>query len=224
LKIFLDGHGFSFRSGLEDYRDIAGDYINTWGLYDDTMFEQAQKRVEILQRQARPFAFSIATIGAHSPSGHVTSTCRQNLEQGELSEMQFAVKCAGYQIKTFLADLKRKGLLENTIVAIQSGHLVMLNEHSSELNRMHRMNYFSISGEGIVPSVMKREAAMFDVFPTLLEALGMKLPGGRAGIGVSLFNGGPNLVETYGEDKLNGMLRRDWLLSRKLWGDVSPEI
>jgi phosphoglycerol transferase len=62
---------------------------------------------------------------------------------------------------------------------------------------------------------------MFDVFPTLLQALGMELPGGRAGIGVSLFAKEPNLVETYGQDKLDGMLRRDWMLSRKLWGDAS---
>ncbi len=219
MALFLNGHNFSFRSGLADYREIAGDYINTWGLYDDTLFELSEKRIEALQDQNKPFAFSIATIGGHAPNGHVTRTCRQNLDQGELSEMQFAIKCTGYHIKTFLAHLAQRGLLENTIVAIQSDHLIMENEHSRELNRKRRMNYFSMSGDGIAPAVINREAAMFDVFPTLLQALGMNLPGGRAGIGVSLFAKERNLVETYGEDKLSGMLRRDWMLSRKLWGD-----
>jgi phosphoglycerol transferase len=221
IATFVDGHKFAHRSGFEDYREIAGDYRNVWGLYDDTLFEQAEKRIEILQKQDKPFAFSMATIGGHAPSGHVTRTCREKLDQGELSDMQFAIKCTGYHIKTFLGLLKQKGFLENTIVAIQSDHLIMENEHSGELNSKSRMNYFSISGDGIEPAVIKREAAMFDVFPTLLQALGMELPGGRAGIGVSLFAKEPNLVETYGQDKLDGMLRRDWMLSRKLWGDAS---
>lgn len=219
IGTFLDSHNFSFHSGLAEYRDIAGDYLNTWGLYDDTLFDLAEKRIEILQKQDKPFAFSMATIGGHAPSGHVTRTCRQNLEQGELSDMQFAIKCTGYHIKNFLAHLKQKGLLENTLVAIQSDHLIMENEHSGELNTKPRMDYFSISGDGVAPAVIKREAAMFDVFPTLLQELGMELPGGRAGLGVSLFAKEPNLVETYGVDKLDGMLRRDWMLSRKLWGD-----
>ncbi|MEP9374017.1 sulfatase-like hydrolase/transferase [Mesorhizobium sp. KR1-2] len=216
---FLDEHKYSFRSGLADYREIAGDYLNTWGLYDDTLFELAEKRIDVLQKQDKPFAFSMATIGGHAATGHATRTCRENLLQGELSEMQFAIKCTGYHIKAFLAHLKQRGLLENTLVAIQSDHLIMENEHSRELNSKRRMNYFSISGDGIAPAVLKREAAMFDVFPTLLQELGMELPGGRAGLGVSLFAKEPNLVETYGVDKLDGMLRRDWMLSRKLWGD-----
>ena len=53
-----------------------------------------------------------------------------------------------------------------------------------------------------------RYFAPFDMFPSLLESLGMKLAGHRAGLGVSVFapKSEPTLLEQMGRDRLNDQL------------------
>lgn len=146
------------------------------------------------------------------------------MDIGTLSPMQFSIKCTAYHITSFLKQLEDEGLLENTIVLVQSDHFVMGNEHSEELDTKKRANFFSLSGPDIQPVIIDREAAMFDIYPTILEAMGMELKNGKAGIGVSLLSKEQNLTEIYGEEKLNSMIRKDRLLGEMLWQGYGKEM
>lgn len=224
LGAYLDSHHFNRTTHFDDYKNLAGDYTSYWGLYDDTLLGLAEKRIEELHQKEQPFAFFMATIGGHASSGFPTRSCQKNIEQGNLSRMQFAIKCSGYHIQKTIATLRSKGLLKNTILVIHNDHLIMDNPHSDELNKFNRMNYFTVIGDTIKPRIIKREAAMFDLFPTILELLDMNLPEGRAGVGRSLFNSTPNMMEQLGQEKLNEVIRRDLFLRKKIWNEKRPEI
>lgn len=224
LGIYLDNHHFNRSTHFEDYAQLVDDYTNVWGLYDDTLMDLAEKRIEELHQQKQPFAFFMATIGGHASSGFPTQTCKQNMQQDNLSDMQFAIKCSGYHIQKTIETLRQKSLLENTIVIVHNDHLIMENQHFDELNKFNRMNYFTVVGNEIKPQIIKREATMLDLFPTILELLGMKLPEGRAGIGRSLLNPNKNLIEELGHDRLNQAIRKDRSLRQKLWDEKRAEL
>ena len=217
IGAYLDSHNFSKRSGLEDYEHLVGDYRAQFGLYDDDLFDIATDRIRELANSEQPYSLVIQTITGHSAVGFTTKTCRENLKQGTLTEMQFAIWCSGYHIEKFLAQLEQEGLLENTLVLVQSDHFLMDNEHSDELNSKKRANFFSLSGPDIEPIIIEREAASFDAYPTILEVLGMPLDKGRAGLGVSLLSDEKTLVEIYGVDQLSSIVAKDRLLGELLW-------
>ncbi|WOC14911.1 sulfatase-like hydrolase/transferase [Pseudochrobactrum sp. MP213Fo] len=221
MKPFLDTHNFSYISGLLDYNNDAGSYLNSWGLFDDTLFEQAEIRIRKLHEAGRPYAFSVATISAHFPDGHPTKSCDAALEGHGLPPILYAVKCTGYEIERFLNNLREEGYLKNTIIVIVSDHLMMKNQFTNELDKTDRMNYFTVLADDIQPQLIKRDAAMFDVFPTILDLLGFPLKDGRAGLGVSLLSDYPTLVEEYGLTAVNDFIRNDKLLAYKAW--MKPE-
>ncbi|MGU3575803.1 sulfatase-like hydrolase/transferase [Brucellaceae bacterium C25G] len=224
LGAYLDSHPFNRTTHYENYEQLAVDYNSYWGLYDDTLMELAESRIEELYKDHQPFAFFMATIGGHASTGFPTRTCEENLPHGNLTGMQYAIKCSGYHIQKTIDALREKGLLENTIVVVHNDHLIMDNPHSDELNRFNRMNYFAVVGDGIKPQVIKREAAMFDLFPTVLELLGMPLQEGRAAVGRSLFNSKKNMMEELGHDKLNEIISKDRALRDKMWNEKRAAI
>ena len=65
---------------------------------------------------------------------------------------------------------------------------------------------------------------MIDIYPTLLEALGYRLEGGRANMGVSLFAADQNLTERLGLGALNEAVQGNYRLQEYLWdGAVQTE-
>lgn len=217
MATFLKTHGFDYASGLSNFVGIVGSYRNSWGLYDDTVFAQAEQRIRNLNTSSEPFAFSVGTIAGHFPDGHPTKACLQKFGKSDLPPILLAVKCTGYEIDNFLTNLRQDGLLKNTIVVIVSDHLMMKNQFTDELDTKERMNYFVVLEDGLRPKVVKREAAMFDVFPTVLDLLGFPLENGRAGVGVSLLSEHKTLVEQFGIEVVNTFIRNDRLLARKAW-------
>ncbi len=218
MTTFLKNHQFDQAYGVHNI-EAPGDYRNDWGHYDDTVFEQAQKRVRWLKKSGNPYVLSVATITAHFPNGHPTRSCEQAFPNNKLPQILFSVKCTGYEINRFIKTLRHEGLLENTVVVIVSDHLMMKNDYEEQLKQKQRLNYFVVIGDNIRPQLLERQAAMFDVFPTLLDLLGFSLPDGRAGLGVSLLSENKTLFEQYGAGKINDQIGGDRLLARKIWAE-----
>ncbi len=219
MEPFLKSHQFSAASGLAEHSAIAGEYRNGWGLYDDTLLSIATGRVRDLAANKKPYMLSIATIGAHFPAGNPTRSCAEANIRQSLPDILYAVKCSGFEIERFVTTLREEGLLENTLLVIVSDHLMMKAEFDEELNTKDRMNFALVLGEGIKPAKITRDAAMFDMMPTMLDLLGFDLRDGRAGLGVSLLSGQKTLAEQYGYSKLDTFIENDTLLAHKAWLD-----
>lgn len=216
MDAFLESHQFDLSSGVHNI-ETASDYLNDWGHYDDTLLAYAHERVRALNKAGKPYVMSVATVAAHFPDGHPTQSCERAFPNNQLPQILFSVKCTGFEISKFIKGLRQEGLLKNTVVVIVSDHLMMKNDYEEQLNQKERLNYFVALGDHIRPQLLERKAAMFDVFPTLLDLLGFSLPDGRAGLGVSLLSENKTLFEQYGADKINGRISADRLLAQKIW-------
>ena len=64
---------------------------------------------------------------------------------------------------------------------------------------------------------MNRHFTQVDIFPTLVEALGYEIQGGRLGLGTSLFSKRKTLTEELGETTLNQELKKKNSLYESLW-------
>lgn len=215
---FLSQHGYDELLGREELQDRAGDYLNEWGLYDDTLLSAAEEKLEALAKLDRPYVLSLLTIGEHFPEGYPTKDCVDEFGDQYAEQMLLAVKCTGYGVRKFLRSARKRSLLENTVVVVMSDHLAMRNALSQQLDQNDRMNYFVALGSEAGRGVRVKDATTFDIYPTLLELLGFDLRDQRAGLGVSLLSEDANLVEKYGEDTLNTMIRYGYGLGRMMWG------
>lgn len=220
---FLSRHGYQVTGALEQYKDIVGDYLNEWGLYDDTLFQIAEKRVEQLQKGQKPFLMTILTVGGHFPEGHPSKTCIDKFGPSDLDGILFSAKCTGFHVEKFLKNLQREGLLDNTVVVVMSDHFVMQNSVLSRLKQHERMNYFTIVADDLPPSIVTKQSTMLDVFPTVLQLMGFDVPDDKAGLGVSLISNKQTLAEALGDDVLNNYIKYDKALTRQLWRPINMD-
>ncbi|KQV66197.1 sulfatase-like hydrolase/transferase [Rhizobium sp. Root1220] len=215
---YLHGHGFKNAFGYDELAIAGKSPPNAWGLDDEDVFGFAFREIERLSKSARPFDLTLTTLGGHSPSGYVSRSCktRPEIMKHESDTMQ-AFACTNRLTEEFVQRLSNAGLLENTVVVIQSDHLAMRNEISRKLQSEKRHNTFIVIAEGLAGKTSSVGATMIDAYPTILEALGYTLPDHRAGLGVSLLSDRKPLMEAFGLNELNKAIVSDTALRDRLW-------
>ncbi|GHB14386.1 sulfatase-like hydrolase/transferase [Salinicola rhizosphaerae] len=219
---FYNGHGFDTVLGRDELADkVAPDYLNDWGLYDDTLFDLAEERIRRLHDSGQPYAFFGLTLAAHPPFGNPAKSCLEHQGPFDGTDMLYSVKCTGWLVKNFIDRLDREGLLDNTLVVVSSDHLSMKNSAWEDLIAEDRQNTLMMLGNGLRPEIIERPSTMVDVLPTVLEAMGYEIPDHRAGLGSSLFSNQPTLVERYSLDEVNRRMRSENLLQERLWQGVN---
>lgn len=219
---FYRGHGFDTVLGRDELEDKAPEgYINDWGLYDDTLFDLAEKHIRKLHDSEQPYAFFGLTLAAHPPFGNPSQSCIDNQGPFDGTDILYSVKCTGWLVKNFIDRLDAEGLLDNTLIVVASDHLSMKNSAWEDLIAEERENTLIMLGNDLHARVIERPASMIDVMPTVLEAMGYTIPDHRAGLGVSLFSPSPTLVERYSLEEMNRRLRDENRLQERLWNGVN---
>lgn len=222
-RLFLEQHGFSSLWGERELMDqVPKNYVNRWGLYDDSLFEIAREQIRRHQRERRPFVFSVLTLSAHFPNGYPAQSCEA--EQGVFDGENFlySVECSGRLIAQFVETLQREQLLDNTVVVIMSDHLAMKNSHWDRLVSRPRTNTLIVLDRAQTARRLDRPGSTLDVFPTLLELAGYRVqPAGRAGLGVSLLGAESTLVESMGASALDDAIKSNAPLSQLIWAGAT---
>jgi phosphoglycerol transferase len=214
---FLRSHRYDRAMGLHEYPGYSGPF-SEWGAYDDGLYDFALGEVKRLREAGEPFYFTLTTNGGHFPNGVVSPECGGDPERNENRlPLVAALDCTNRLTGRFIDRLEKAGLLENTIVVLQSDHLMMLNPLDAKLDAHSRRNLFIAFGPGVPQAESDRPASMVDVYPTLLELLGYSLPEHRAALGVSLLSDKPTLIEELGKDELDHSIGTDMHLARSLW-------
>lgn len=220
INSFLVTHGFSRVVGMaEDARWAGSDERNIWGLNDGVLFAEARAEISRLQAAGDPFFLALLTTATHGPDGFADPACGPRPESG--SGLPLAIACTAQHLTALLAEIDRMGLGEDTIIAVMSDHLAMPNTLRDEMRTLgvHRDNLFFMTGDGIAPQIYDRPATTLDIFPTLLEAMGYRLAGNRANLGVSLLSGQPTLNESLGREQLDRALSLDTTLQERIWAE-----
>ncbi len=185
---FFATHKFSAVYGKEELIPKLKDknYLNAWGLYDDSTFEFALKDYNRLKSQNRPFALFIMTLDTHHPDGHLSKTCKDfgiKYKDGS-NPILNAVKCSDYLIANLIKKIQ-KSMGRDTIIVLASDHLAKKNTATHILNRLKRRDLLLIYDPAKEPKVIDKRATTLDIAPTLLSLMNIKTD---YGLGRNIFS------------------------------------
>jgi phosphoglycerol transferase len=186
---FLRDHGYQEIYGREEWihRGIPSSRMNAWGLGDADLFAEVERKVEELRSTSTPFLVTVLTVGTHHPSGFLDEKCRSL----GYSDFEGAVECTSREV----AELIRHGIdrswLDGANIVILGDHLSMKNTSYAKLDRIRERTIFNlfISKERFVARL--DTVTHFDMLPTMLDFIGLEVPGGRMGLGRSAFGPAP---------------------------------
>ncbi|MBR4282623.1 MAG: LTA synthase family protein, partial [Clostridia bacterium] len=182
------------------------DYREWWGFEDEKLFTFAKEELTRLSMENKPFNFTMLTADTHFPNGYKCRLCKENHDE------QYAnvLECSSKQVASFVEWIKTQDFYKNTTIIICGDHLTMDSDFLSGVDDDYvRTNYNCIINSAVTTQKQNnRKFGSFDMFPTTLAAMGVKIKGERVGLGTNLFSNQKTLTEEYGFDVLNNELKK----------------
>lgn len=198
LGKFFASHGFSSVQDRNDLMKLVDDpdYVNGWGLYDDTLFNFADLALDELNKQDEPYALFLSTMDTHHPGGHPSKVCDGFVYGDGANSILNAVACSDRLVSDFVNGILESKYAENLVIAIASDHLAMRNTATDLLDSVDaRRNLFMVIDPQTKGVLVEDRGSMLDVGTTLLPFLGFE---GRIGLGRDLQHE-PTLLATYSD-------------------------
>lgn len=214
---YADKRQYFTEHGEYDIRDykymlanklIPADYKVNWGVEDEKVFEYVKEEILRLEDGDAPFCIQITTADTHFPDGYLCRLCE------DTSDIQYenVLLCSDRQISDFVKWLQEQECYENTTIILSGDHLTMDQNYinNKEISQDYKRRVYTtiINSACHYDLGYDREFAVFDLYPTTLAAMGVKVEGDRLGLGVNLYSDIPTLVEKMGLDKLNSELEK----------------
>ncbi len=185
---------------------LPEDYREWWGFEDEKLFAFAKEELIHLSKENKPFNLTMLTADTHFPNGYKCSLCKDTYKE------QYAnvLACSSKQVASFVEWIKAQDFYKNTTVIICGDHLTMDSDFLSGVDEEYvRTNYNCIINSAVTTQKQNnRQFGSFDMFPTTLAAMGVKIKGDRLGLGTNLFSNKKTLTEEYGFDVLNEELKK----------------
>lgn len=171
---FLSAHSYDRVLGRDSLReDIADpDYLNGWGLYDDSLFRLAAEEFSRLADSQRPFNLTLLTVDTHHPTGNPSRSCKPYAPQD--NSILDAVHCTDYLVGEFLDRISRHPAYANTVVVLVSDHLAMPNEALPLIPEDYERRLFFTVLNAERPLHPQQQSQPVDLAPTLLSAMGVQ--------------------------------------------------
>jgi|WetSurMetagenome_2_1015567.scaffolds.fasta_scaffold54029_2 phosphoglycerol transferase MdoB-like AlkP superfamily enzyme len=172
---FFNAHHYNEILGYDEIvtpKILTEKYTKNWGLYDDTLFEVAQKKYHELAAKNQPFVLTLATIDSHPPKGEPSKSCPN---YNSNSTILNAVHCTDYLLGQFIKNIKESPAYKNTLIVILSDHLAMKND----ADHLYPKN---IADRKLLAFVLNSEyqkkidisGAHFDISHTILDLMEIK--------------------------------------------------
>lgn len=183
-------HGFSEVLGLEELLPKQKDknYINGWGLYDDTLFDIVYKRFIELSNKGEKFGLFTLTLDTHSPNGHISKSSKTQIFKDGSNAILNAVASSDYLLSKFINKIINSKYANNTIIVLVSDHLSLKNSAYDKLNTMikitrhskktkiKRTNLFMIIDPSVkTSSKINLFGTTLDIAPTFFPFIGYNL-------------------------------------------------
>ncbi len=182
---------------------IPKGYKEFWGFEDDKLYEFAKREIVRLNETGKPFNFVMETADTHFPGyiGKNTPTPRDN-------QYSNAIAYSASQTVEFVRWIQEQPFYENTTIVIIGDHISMDPKYFKGWDENYVRTTFNLiinpaESVGTVDKTItqNRYWANFDMFPTILASIGVKIDGNRLALGTNLFSGEKTLFERSG----NGM-------------------
>lgn len=181
------------------------DYNNWWGFEDYELFEFAKEELIDLASREEPFNLTMLTVDTHFEDGFLSNKCYPKFG----NHHKDVIYCNDGMINNFLQWVKEQDFYENTTIVIVGDHLTMDVDFFDEYDSNYtRTVYNTIINSAVETNNSKNRTFMtFDMFPTVLTAMGVKYDGDRLGLGTDLFSDSKTLAEEYGYEYVNDELK-----------------
>lgn len=183
---FLQDHHYDEAYGREEWlkSGVEGKAFGEWGLYDEDLYAKARAKLAQLHGSGQPFNLTLLTLDTHNPHGFVSPSCRLRGLKG----FEDIVQCASYQAAEFVRYIEQSGYMKDTNVVILGDHLAVSNTVYDALRKVDDRRIFNRFISEQLPLKNTEEILPYDLFPSILEFVGIEVPGGRLGLGYSGFN------------------------------------
>lgn len=172
-KGFMLSNGFDQVTDMYHFPDDLQRF--TWGYPDENLFDETLTVIEKLED--KPYFLTLLTLSSHEPFDYPKGKIYPQ-PQEPLSGFANATKYADYAIGQFVEQLKRKGILENTIVAFVSDH--GNNAYGNQDVPVHRFKIpaFILTNDSQYHGSIDNITSQIDFGPTVLDLAGIdaKLP------------------------------------------------
>lgn len=187
LNKFFLSHGYQEFMGKEDWLEkglVKPDDLNMWAVYDKDIIDFSIRRLDELMAEGRKFSFALSTMDTHEP-GFLSKDCE---EAGMARNWPGYVKCSMSQVGRLLRHVRDRGWEKDFVILVMGDHLARMPKLGDvELKRAEkRFVLCSLEGGELKP--MRGRITHFDLFPSLLSALGFTVEGGRLGFGYDVFS------------------------------------
>lgn len=193
------------RGYFAERSEDGGEGMSRWGPGDKEVYGLAREVIGGLGKGKEPFFVVVMTMDTHVPAKSFGDYPQPH------GDARDSFVAADHMAVEFLSWLKAQRFYKDTVVVVLGDHLYMgKNIGAVEIPADYeRTVYNAFLNTGRKPRLgTRRQLYSFDIAPTLLDAMGFKLPGGRFGLGVSLFGNAPTLLEKYGAEALDEGLRQ----------------
>ena len=177
-----------------------------WGYNDKQLFEFAKEKILNLSKQQEPFNFTMLTADTHFPDGYKCSDCKEKWDE----QYKNVISCSSEKVGEFIEWIKKQDFYENTTIVISGDHLTMQSDffNLEEGQDYEKKVVNLIINPAVEPQNTNRIYSTFDLYPTTLAALGVKIEGDRLALGTNLFSNEETLIEKYGLEYVNNELMK----------------
>lgn len=188
LNKFFLSHGYQEFMGKEEWiekKHVDPATMNTWAMYDSDMVDRSIARIDELMASGKKFSFALSTMDTHEP-GFLSPPC---VDEGFSENWAGYVKCSLSQVERLLKHIRDKGWEDRFVILV-------MGDHQARMAEMDDVELKRVKGRYVLCS-LQRDATLkpertiithFDLFPTILAALGFSVQGDRLGFGYNVFS------------------------------------
>lgn len=184
-----------------------------WGFEDEKLYQFAREDIIALSKEDKPFAYIFFTADTHSPHGYADEKCPNTY----FEKIHNVYAGASKKAYDFVEWAKTQAFYENTTIVLLGDHLYMggdLYLPTVSLQDRHPYNAF-INSVKNTDKNKNRLFTTFDLFPTIVESMGIEFNSKGLGLGRSLFSGKKTLLEEKGLKNLNAEIERPSIFYEK---------
>jgi phosphoglycerol transferase len=207
--VYFKLHGNTTIWDYHYFRDngyIPPDYLAWWGFEDRKLYSFAKEKLSALGGRPEPFFFTLLTADTHASDGYLDDHAERLYD----SQYKNVLRDTSRQLDDFMLWIKEQPFYEHTTVAILGDHLYMdatFFPAGSDLSRRHPLNIF-INSPLSDAHAKNRIFSHLDIFPTLLDSIGVDYNAEGLGLGRRMSMGTATLTETISWTELNAQLVR----------------
>lgn len=188
---------------------IPNDYDVWWGFEDKKLYEYAKEEITDLASKNKPFNFTVENADTHFPDGYIEKDTPTPFEQQYANVIFHSQK----EVVSFVKWIQAQDFYDNTTIVLTGDHLSMDKKFFKDFDKKYHRTTTNliINGDFNQKNIktQNRQFAPFDMYPTILSSMGVKINGNRLGLGTDLSSGDKTLIERDTLEKVNDELAKN---------------